>query len=100
MKASYKIFTYLVIIISLIHIGITPLIFDEFTIRVGWFIGAGLMGMFLGFLNISYWRTAGNDSLIKWLCLSANIIALVYSLLVMTVDQDLQGFLVVALFVY
>jgi len=73
MKVSYKIVTYLVIIISLIHIGITPIIFDEFTMRVGWFIGVGLMGIFLGFLNISYWRSAGNDSLIKWLCLSANI---------------------------
>ncbi len=100
MKASYKIVTYLVIIMSLIKIGITPIIFDEFTMRVGWFIGVGLMGMFLGFLNISYWRTAGNDTLIKWLCLSANIIALVYILLVITVDQDPQGFLVVALFVY
>jgi len=100
MKASYKIVTYLVIIMSLIHIGITPIIFDEFTMRVGWFIGVGLMGIFLGFLNISYWRTAGNDELIKWLCLSANIIALFYSILVITVDQDPQGFFVVALFVY
>ena len=100
MKASYKIVTYLIIIISLIHIGITPIIFDEFTMRVGWFIGVGLMGMFLGFLNISYWRSAGNDTLIKWLCLSANIIALIYIVLVSTIDQDPQSFLMVALFVY
>lgn len=100
MKTSYKIVTYLVIIMSLIHIGITPIIFNEFTMRVGWFIGVGLMGIFLGFLNISYWRTSGNDTLIKWLCLSANLITLIYSLLVITVDQDPQGIIVVALFVY
>lgn len=100
MKASYKIVTYLIIIMSVIHIGFTPIIFDDLSMRTGWFIGVGLMGIFLGFLNITYLRNAGNDRSVKWLCLSANIIALLYGLLVITVDQDPQGFLMAALLAY
>ncbi len=85
---------------GLIHISITPLIFDEFTIRVGWFIGVGIMMIFLGFLNISNWRTGVNDKLVEKICVTANSIALVYSLLTITVDKDPQSFLVLGLLVY
>ena len=100
MKKSYKIVTYVIILLGLIHIGITPVIFDEFTMRVGWFIGVGLMMIFLSFLNIAYWRTGVNDKFVKKICLTANCIALLYSFLVVTVDKDPQSFLVIALLAY
>ncbi len=100
MKNSYKIVTYVIILLGGIHIGISPIIFDEFTMRVGWFIGVGLMMIFLGFLNIAYWRISVNDKLVKGICITANSIALVYSFLVVTVDKDPQSYLAVVLLAY
>lgn len=84
----------------MIHISLTPILFDQFSMRVMWFVGVGLMGIFLGFLNIAYWRTAGNDSIVRNLCISANCISIIFGTVYLFVDRDPQGFLVVALFIY
>ena len=58
------------------------------------------MGVFLGFLNISHWRTEGKDFLLRKLCITANFTALIYGSLVITVDHDPQGFAVMVIFIY
>jgi hypothetical protein len=100
MKKSHKIVTYLVIAMGLIHITRTPVIFDVIKMRVGWYITSGLMSIFLGFLNILYWRINGDNKLIKWLCLSANITAFIYSLLLVSFFQDIENIIVAVLFGY
>ena len=81
MKTLYKITSYLVIIMGIIHISRTSIIFDEIKIRTGLYIATGLMSVFIGFLNISYWRAINDDKLVKWLCLSSNFISFIFFLL-------------------
>ncbi len=99
MKISYTIVTYLIIAVGIVHVSLTPVFFDQFTMKVGWFIGVGLMGIFLGFLNIANWRS-NYDLHVRRLCIVANAASIVYGVMNLFVDKDPQGYLVVALFVY
>lgn len=99
MKISYKIVTYLIIAVGVVHVSLTPVFFDQFTMKVGWFIGVGLMGIFLGFLNIANWRS-NFDLHVRRLCIAANTASIIYGAMNLFVDKDPQGYLVVGLFIY
>lgn len=56
-----------------------------------WFAGAGLAMIFVGFLNISLARGAGRgDRLVRALCYIANLITLVFGVLIVVVDSEPQ----------
>ncbi len=99
MSVSYKVVTYLIITVGIIHISLTPVFFDQFTMKVGWFIGVGLMVIFLGFLNIANWRSNYNLH-IRRLCNIANTASIIYGVLNLFVDKDPQSYFVVVLVVY
>ncbi|KAA3610623.1 MAG: hypothetical protein DWQ05_21640 [Calditrichaeota bacterium] len=99
MKKSYKIITYLIIVIGFVHISVTPAIFNQFTMQVGWFIGVGLLAFTLGFLNIANWRS-NDDLLIRRLTIGANMATVFWGVMNLFVDKSPQGYLIVALFTY
>lgn len=98
MKGSYKIATYLIIAAGIIHIALAFFVFDRFAMRVMWFVGVGLMAVFLGFLNIAHWRTT--DPLIRKVCILANCASVVFGALSLGVDRDPQGYFLLGLLVY
>ena len=95
MKKSYVFVTYFVIIVGLLHIARAP---DLITST--WYIADGLMSVFLGFLNISYWRATDDDKLVKWLCLSANFIAFIFYLLYSILFPEIELIITLVLFGY
>ena len=100
MKISYKIVTYIIIGISIIHISLTPVFFENITERVMDFVSRGAMGIFLGFLNIAFWRNTSKDSIINRLCVTSNFIATILFAMFLFFDRSPQAYLVVVLFVY
>jgi len=100
MKTAYKIATYLVIAVGVIHIALTPVFFDTFTIRVMWFIGMGMMGIFLGFLNVASWRAEGRDNIVLMLSRISNLIATAFVICYIFIDQDPQSCVVLVLFLF
>jgi hypothetical protein len=97
MKLTYQIASYLVIATGIIHIGRTTIVFDEIKVRVWWYIATGLLSVFIGFLNISNWRSAKDDKLVKWLCLSANFISFIFFLLALIFATLYDHFIEVAI---
>lgn len=99
MALFHKFVVSTVIVVSIVHISVTPSVFKEFGIREADFVCRGLMGLFLAFLNIAFWRHQERDPLIRWLCLLANALTTVLWVFVLVVvGQSSQGYAVVALF--
>ena len=100
MRTVYKIATYLVIAVGVIHIAFIPVFFDTFTTRVMWFISMGMMGIFLGFLNVASWRTEGRDSIVLMLSRISNLIATAFVICYIFIDRDPQNYVVLVLFLF
>jgi len=99
MALFHKVVVTLIIVLSVVHISVTPTVFKEFGIREVDFVCRGLTGMFLAFLNIAFRRHQAKDALLRWLCLLSNAITtLLWALVLVAVGQSPQGYLVVALF--
>lgn len=62
-KTAHKIITGLIIVLGLIHVFVTFIDYDEFSIRALWFASAGVAIILAGFLNIILLRDTGKDKL-------------------------------------
>jgi hypothetical protein len=90
---------YLIIVIGVVHVSVTPAVFETFTVRTADFVCRGLMAIFLSFLNIAHFRARGSDPLLRWLCLGANsVTTLLWAAVLVAVKQSAGGLFVVSLF--
>lgn len=92
MRIVHKVTAYLIVSMGIIHILVTPFIFDQFTMRVMWFVAQGVMGVYLGFLNILLWRSSWQDRIGVRICQISNMIGTVFVVLYSIVDRALQSF--------
>jgi hypothetical protein len=94
MRTIYKVAAGLFIALGVVHISVTPLIFTQFSAGTLWFVSGGLMGIFLGFLNLAIIRTDGKDVIIKYLGIIANLLATIFfSVGIILVERSPQGFI-------
>ena len=70
----YKISTYLLIALGLVHILFTPFTYHSFTLGAFWFIGTGLAIVFCGFLNLAIIKSTQKEKVAILLCSLANVI--------------------------
>jgi hypothetical protein len=98
MRTVHKAASFLVIALGTIHVLMTPVFFDQFTMRVMWFVAQGVMGIFLGLLNVVAWRAAWRDQVGARLCHLSNLIGTAFIVLYSTVDRAPQSFAAIALF--
>lgn len=75
---AHRAFTWLIVALSAVHIAATPAIFSALKPSMAWFLGVGLMGLFLAFLNFIPARQAG-DRVIARFCLAANILGALFA---------------------
>lgn len=95
----HKITTGLIIALGVVHIGFTYHDYDRFTMGAVWFIGTGIAIILAGFLNITLGRDVGRDRLVRWLCLTTNIVftlGFAGALLMLPQPQVLIGLLLFA----
>jgi hypothetical protein len=98
MKHSYKIVTYSAIALGIIHLAFT-LFFDRFTLNTLWFIGSGFAIIFAGFLNLAFIRFSLQDSVIRTLCIVANLAStILFVVALLTVLQEPQVFIGILIF--
>ena len=70
----------LILLLGVVHAAMTPLFYKTFDLNALWFAGAGLSFVFLGIVNIS--RMKSPFKTIKILCILANILALIFCILI------------------
>lgn len=76
MKTLYKISTFLILALGVLHISLTPVLFRSFTPGTLWFVSGGLMIIFLSFFNFILMSDAGKQRLVRILSYTANLTGL------------------------
>jgi len=98
LRTVHKIIAGLMIALGLLHILFTFHDYDEFSLRAVWFASAGVAIILAGFLNVIWLRDLGEDKVIWLLCLLPNIIFTVMFSAVLSLMNQPQVFLGIALF--
>ncbi len=96
MKAIYKVSTWILTALGILHIALTPVFYRGFTLAALWFAGTGLSILFLGLFNMAILRAAMQTACD--LCLAANIIGFIYSVLLIILLPQPQAFLALLAF--
>ena len=90
---------YIFIFGGVVHSSLAPVLFDEFSMQVMWFASQGLMGIFLGFLNLVVLRVKQLDNFTFWVTNLANFLALLFIAFYLQVDKDPQGYILAGLLI-
>ena len=72
MNLSYKIVSYLMIALGMIHQAFA-VGGGKFNLNVLWFVGSGFAIIFAGFLNVAFLRMTPKDPLVHALCIITNL---------------------------
>lgn len=100
LKSAYKICSWLVVALGCAHLAFTLHDYDSFSMRAFYFFGSGLAIVFAGFLNIAHLRGASRDPLTHILCVAANALCALLFAAALTLMQQPQVFVGVALFAF
>ncbi|MCI0486665.1 MAG: hypothetical protein L0229_08705 [Blastocatellia bacterium] len=87
MKILYKVNTFLILALGIVHVSLTPLFFDKFSQSALWFISGGLTAIFMSFLNFALMKDAGKERTVQILCHIANITGLIFATSMFAVDS-------------
>jgi len=98
-KLIHKIVSGLIIALGALHCVFTALSYDRFTLDAVWFLGSGIAIIIAGFLNVSAVRDDGKDRVVKYLCLTANLIFVSLFAVALWLLAQPQVFVGLALFV-
>ncbi len=91
MRKFYIIISVLYGILGIIHTSLTPVFYKLNSIDAMWFAGTGLSLLFLGLFNISAMRL--NNKLIFNLCIFANVISIIYNIILTIMLCEPQAFI-------
>jgi hypothetical protein len=90
MRTLHSICTYLLIALGVVHAALTPVFYGRLSPGAMWFAGSGLAMIFVGFLNVAFGRVVGRDTAVRALCYTANLLTLVFGVLIVVVDSEPQ----------
>ena len=79
MKTLYKVSTFLILALGVLHISMTPVLFHSLTSGALWFVSGGMVIIFLSFFNLILMSDAGKQRLVRMLTHTANLIGLVFA---------------------
>lgn len=84
MKTLYKVSTFLILALGVLHITLTPLLFHSLTPGALWFVSGGLVIIFLSFFNFILMSDGGKHRVVQMLTHTANLTGLLqhYNVLV------------------
>ena len=87
-------FSIILVVLSIIHIILTPMFYKIFNLGALWFAGSGLSFLFLGSINIIGPETTGMPfKLLRSIC---NALALVFCALIVSILTQPQAFICLA----
>ncbi len=105
MKTLYKISTFLVLALGILHLFLTPILFRSLTAGALWFASGGIVIVFLSFFNFILMSDAGKQGVVRILVNGANLIGLVFGSLMLFIEwrrarPEPSSWLVLALLVF
>ncbi len=89
-RTLHRVCTYSLITLGVVHTSLTPLFYGRLSPGAMWFAGSGLAMIFVGFLNVAFDRSVGRDRVVRALCYVANLLTLVFGVLIVVVDSEPQ----------
>ncbi len=99
LRTAHKIVTGLIIALGSLHVLVTFLDYDSFSLRALWFASAGVAIILTGFLNLILMRDVGKDKVVWMLCLLTNLFFSVLFAVALNLLNQPQVFAGVALFI-
>lgn len=87
----YKIAAYLVVLLGIIHLALTPVFFHQFGIDVLWFAGMGMGIIFLGNLNLLV--LLARRTAFYLMAITSNIMALLLMGLILSINPAMQAYI-------
>lgn len=87
MKTAYKVCSFLILALGVLHISLTPLFFGNLNQGALWFVSGGLVIIFVSFFNFILMSAAGRERLVRILCYAVNILSLVFASLMLIVES-------------
>ena len=105
MNIAYKVSTFLILTLGIIHVCMTPIFFKRFAQDALWFAGGGLMIIFISFFNFILMNGGGRERFVRIICHSANVVGLAFAFAMFTLAWLKavplpQSFFVLFLFVF
>ena len=105
MRILYKITTYLILALGVLHLCMTPVLFPGFTSAALWFAGGGVMIVFISFFNFLLLSDNGKERLVRVFCNIANLVGLVFAGAMLVLEArraspGLTAWLVMAILVF
>jgi len=95
MRIAYKAAAYLLVLLGIVHIALTPMFFRQFGLDVLWFAGTGLGLVFLGNLNLIVMLSRRTG--FYMMAVTSNIMALLLMILIITMNPSFQAWIGFAL---
>lgn len=105
MRILYKVSTFLILALGILHICLSPVLFRSFTSAALWFVSGGVMIVFVSFFNFILMSEAGKERLVKIFCNTANLMSLVFAGAMLILESrrgrpELSSWLVLAVLVF
>ena len=79
MKTLYKVTTFLILALGVLHISFAPVLFHSLTSNALWFVSGGMVIVFLSFFNFILMSEAGKQRIVRMLTYSANLFGLLFA---------------------
>lgn len=95
MRIVYRISAYLMVLLGIAYIVLCPFFFPQFGLDVLWFAGTGLGFIFLGNLNLVVMLS--NRSGFYMMAITSNIMALLLSVMILSINPAAQSYLNLAI---
>lgn len=90
LKTLHKISSVLLSALGVVHTALTPVFYGKFSLNALWFAGSGLAMIFAGLLNLTLARDVGRDRLVRVFCYAANLLTVVFGLLMVSENREGQ----------
>lgn len=93
MKSLYKVITFLLLLLGIIHEVATPLFYATLTIDTVWFIGGGLVLILTALINFINMMTYSSKVAVRYICNMSNVVGLAYTILIVMCLSKPQAFI-------
>ena len=87
MKTLYKVSTFLILALGILHICLTPMFFHSLTSGALWFVSGGMVIIFLSFFNFILMSDARKQRIVRILAHTANGIGLIFACAMLIIES-------------
>ena len=98
MEKLYKIASYLLILLGVIHSGFTPIFYKTFNADALWFFGTGLTYIFMGLYNLASIKVKINS--ISRIAVILNFVGTIFTMAITYIIREPQAYLALILVIF